>query len=424
MAKFSARAVAMMGKPGRHADGDGLYLVVDTSGAKRWLFMFTWAGKRREMGLGGLSKVSLAAARDKASEARALLGQGINPLEARQASNAAPTFGVFADAYIKAQAPGWKGAKTEPGWRNTIENHAAALTDKRLDSITTADVEAVLLPLWTTKAETAQKLQNRLERILDAAKAKKLRSGDNPARWRGHLEHLLSKRLKLTKGHHPSMPFAALPAFMAALDDVDGMGALALKFAILTASREAMVTEAVWSEIDLPSRMWTIPAVRMKGDINEARGKAFQIPLSAAAIAVLEKAGRVRFADPKGPDYVFLSAKPGSPMSNSTMDKVLDLYGAPWVPEGERSFVPHGFRSTFRDWAGEETDFEDSVVEFALAHKVGTPTERAYRRASALKKRVKLMEAWGRFALSCRGSAGNRLRSVGDSVSLSQVDHS
>ena len=325
----------------------------------------------------------------------------MSPMDARKASEAAPTFGEFADTYIKAQAPGWKGAKTEAGWRNTVENHAAALKDKRLDQITTADIESVLKPIWTTKAETAQKLQMRLESILDAAKVKGFRTGDNPARWRGHLEHLLSKRLKLTRGHHPSMPFAALPAFMATLDDVGGMGALALKFAVLTAAREGMVTGAVWSEIDLPGAMWTIPAERMKGDINEAKGEAFQIPLSAAAVAVLEAAGKVRFAHPKGPDYVFLSAKPGAPLSNATMDAVLDRMAQP--------YVPHGFRSTFRDWAGDRTNFDRDVVEMALAHVVGSPTERAYRRASALEKRAKLMAAWGRFATSRKGAPAGRV---------------
>lgn len=397
---LSARKVETITAANLYPDGGNLYLQVTPTGNKSWAFIFQWRGKRRQMGLGSYTKVSLAQARAKAADARALLGEGLNPLEARQARDAAPTFGEFADSYITDQAPGWKGAKTEPGWRNTIENHAAPLADMRLDAITTDDVLDVLRPIWTTKAETGQKLQNRLERILDAAKAKGHRKGENPARWRGHLEHLLSKRLKLTKGHHPSMPYVSLPAFMRDLDDADGSGALALAFAILTASREAMVTGAVWSEIDLPGRVWTIPAVRMKGDINEAQGEAFQIPLSPAAVAVLEKAGKVRFANPRGPDYVFLSAKPGSPLSNATMDKVLDTYGAPWVPAGGRSFVPHGFRSTFRDWAGEETHFDRDVVEFALAHKVGSPTERAYRRASALKKRAKLMDAWGRYATS------------------------
>lgn len=389
---LSARKVETIKAPGLYADGGNLYLQVTPTGAKSWAFIFQWRGKRRQMGLGAYTKVTLAKAREKAADARALLGQGVNPLDARKARNAAPTFGEFADSYITAQAPGWKGDKTEPGWRNTIENHAAPLADMRLDAITTDDILDVLRPIWTVKAETAQKLQNRLERILDAAKAKGLRTGENPARWRGHLEHLLSKRLKLTRGHHPSMPYVGLPAFMRDLGDVEGSGALALQFAILTASREAMVTGAVWSEIDLAERMWTIPAVRMKGDINEAQGAAFQIPLSAAAVAVLEKAGKVRFANPRGPDYVFISAKPGAPLSNATMDAVLDRM--------EQPYVPHGFRSTFRDWAGEETNFDPSVIEFALAHKVGTPTERAYRRASALKKRAKLMDAWGRYATS------------------------
>lgn len=271
---------------------------------------------------------------------------------------------------------------------------------KRLDGITTADVEAILLPLWTTKAETAQKLQNRLERILDAAKVKGLRTGDNPARWRGHLEHLLSKRLKLTRGHHPSMPYKALPAFMAALDDADGMGALALEFAVLTAAREGMVTGAVWSEIDTAGAMWTIPAARMKGDVNDAVLDDFQIPLSKAALDVLVRAAKLRFADRKGPAYVFPSAKAGAALSNATMDKVLDTVGKPWVPPGARSYVPHGFRSTFRDWAGEETDFDREIIELALAHVVGSATERAYRRGTGLKKRARLMEAWGRFASS------------------------
>ena len=297
----------------------------------------------------------------------------------------------MSDAFIEAQRAGWTGEKTEPNWRCSLENYAAALRPLAPNDITTADVVAVLEPIWTVKPETAQKTQNRIERVLDAAKVKGLRTGENPARWRGHLEFLLSKKQKLSRGHHPALPYAKAPAFMRDLAARDGMGALGLEFLVLTVAREAMVTEAVWSEIDMRGALWTIPAARMKGDINEKAGAAFQVPLSPQALAVLRRAAAFRLAPGDGPDFVFPGAKAGRPMSNSTMDSVLDRMKV--------AAVPHGFRSTFRDWAGDKTKFEREVVELALAHKFGDPTERAYRRSTALEKRRKLMEAWGRYAV-------------------------
>lgn len=396
MGKLSARRVETVKEPGRYSDGDNLYLVVEKSGAKRWLFMYRWGDKRREMGLGGLAKVGLSDARDAAADARRLLGKGVDPTtakreEAARRRAAATTFGDVCDAYIEAQKPGWTGAKTEPNWRCSLETHAAALRPLSPDEITTEDVVSVLEPIWTVKPETAQKTQNRIERVLDAAKVKGLRTGENPARWRGHLEHLLSKKQKLSRGHHPALSFAKAPGFMRDLSQREGMGALALEFLVLTVARESMVLDAVWSEIDMAAAVWTIPAARMKGDLNEKAGEAFEIPLSSAALAVLRRASAFRRLHPGHPDLVFPSTKPGRPMSNATMDAVLDRMGV--------ECVPHGFRSTFRDWAGDKTSFDREVVELALAHKFGDPTERAYRRSTALEKRRKLMDAWGRYTV-------------------------
>lgn len=396
MGKLSARRVETVKEPGRYSDGDNLYLIVEKSSAKRWAFMYRWNGKRREMGLGGLVKVGLADAREAATAARRLLGKGIDPTTAKREEVArrrasATTFGDLCDAYIEAKKPGWTGMKTEPNWRCSLETHAAALRPLAPDEITTDDVVAVLEPIWTAKPETAQKTQNRLEQVLDAAKAKGLRTGENPARWRGHLQHLLSKKQKLSRGHHPALPFAKAPTFMRDLSQREGMGALGLEFLVLTVARESMVTDAVWSEIDMEAALWTIPAARMKGDLNEKAGEAFQIPLSSAALAALRRASAFRRLHPDNPDLVFPSTKPGRPMSNATMDAVLDRMGV--------ECVPHGFRSTFRDWAGDKTSFDREIVELALAHKFGDPTERAYRRSTALEKRRKLMDAWARYVV-------------------------
>ncbi|MEP2757495.1 MAG: integrase arm-type DNA-binding domain-containing protein [Hyphomicrobiales bacterium] len=251
--RLSARAVQALSKPGLHADGDGLYLAVTASGSKSWRFIFQWHGKRTEMGLGKLSAVSLADARDSAGQARALVAKGVNPIELRKAEkakNSAQSFGEFADLLIDDLAPGFRNAKHIAQWRMTLTNYAAPLRPKQLNEIDTAAVLSVLKPIWQEKPETAIRLRGRLERVLDAAKAQGLRSGENPARWRGHLDALLPKRQKLTRGHHAAMPYNDLPDFMNTLRASESFSALALEWCILTATRSGETLNATWSEID------------------------------------------------------------------------------------------------------------------------------------------------------------------------------
>jgi len=389
--RLSARAVTTLTKPGRHADGNGLYLVIDKSGARRWLFLFRWQGKLKEMGLGGLSAVSLADARAKASEARRQLDAGQNPIEARRkaetAKEAGQTFGAFVDTLLPTITKSFRNAKHRAQWKSTLDTHGAKLRPMRLDAIETADVLATLKPIWQTKPETASRLRGRIEHVLAAATAEGLRTGDNPARWRNHLDKLLPKRGKLTRGHHAAMPYTAVPAFIADLRDREAVAARALEFAILCASRSGEVLGARWAEMDLSEKVWTIPAERMKA------GKPHRVPLSARALAILTDLKKAEAGE-----YVFPGAKPKRPLSSHALLMLMRRTSA-------KEFTPHGFRSSFRDWAGETTNFPRDVVEMALAHTVGDATERAYRRGDALEKRRKLLEAWARFVSTMKADA-------------------
>jgi integrase len=367
-------------KPGRHSDGDGLYLVVDPSGAKRWLFMFRWGGKLKEMGLGGLASVSLSEAREKAGEARRVLTSGRNPIEARRAAqatlNAVQTFGAFADALVADISHGFRNEKHKAQWSMTLTKYAAPLRDKPLDAIQTDDVLSVLTPLWQTKSETASRLRGRIERVLDAARAKGLRSGENPARWRGHLDHLLPKRHNLTRGHHAALPYPDVPAFVAELRNREAIAALALEFTILNAARSGEALGAKWNEIDRDAKVWTVPPERMK------TGREHRVPLTKRALEILETVGQIRTGD-----YVFPGQRRGRPLSIMSMEMLLRRMKV--------DVTVHGFRSSFRDWAGECTSFPREIAETALA--IGDETERAYRRGDALEKRRKLMAAWAAF---------------------------
>jgi integrase len=381
--RLTARTVATATKPGRHADGNGLYLVVDTSGAKRWLFMFRWEGKLKEMGLGGLTSVSLAEAREQADNARKVLASGRNPIEERRLAGAAQasrqTFGRFADDLVAELTKGFRNEKHKWQWSQTLNDYAASLRTKYVDEITTDDVLKVLKPIWTTKQETASRLRGRLERILDAARARGLRKGENPARWRGHLDHLLSRRQKLARGHHAAMPFQQVPAFVAALQEREAVAALALEFLILCASRTGEVIGAKWAEIDLDKGVWTVPGARMKA------GREHRVPLTERALEILAKVAVSRGES----DYVFPGRRPKAPLSNMAMDMLLRRM--------KRTETVHGFRSSFRDWAGETTSFPRDLAEHALAHNVGDEVERAYRRGDALDRRRQLMEAWASY---------------------------
>ena len=366
-------SVKAASEPGRYADGAGLYLIVDRHG-KRWALFFKWRGKRREMGLGPYPAVTLLNAREKAEEARRAVQAGMDPIEARKAPVAvSETFSTFAEDLIADLRPGWTGAKTEAGWKRSLLTHAKPLADKPLDAITTADVLEAVKPYWTDKPESGQKLRARIEVALDAAKAKGLRSGDNPARWRGHLDRLLSKPQKLTRGHHRSIHYSEAPDLMKALAGKQGMSARALEWTIFTVAREGMTLGAMWPEIGAD---WTVPAARMK------HRKVFVVPLAPQARAVLAHCDR-------STPYVFPGRWLERGLSNSSMDKLLKDMGV--------NATPHGFRTTFREWAGDCTDHPREVAEAALAHLVGDATERAYRRGYALEKVRALLTDWANY---------------------------
>lgn len=371
-------------------DGGGLWLVTKGQG-RYWILDYRFGGRRREMGIGPLHTIGLAEARRKAEAARDLLKRGIDPIEHRhgveaieaaKAQAAIKKFGDYADSYIDAAvaAGRWRGAKTEAGWRNTLTNHAKPLRDKALADIDVADVLAVLRPLWGEKQETAEKLRERLERVLDSARVEGLRSGENPAAWKGNLEHVLHRPDALTRTtHHAAMPHAAVAPFMKKLAAVDGIGARALEFTILTACRSGEARGATWDEIDLDGKVWAIPAGRMKG------GKAHRVPLSDAAIAVLTDMSAKRLND-----IVFPGIRDKKPLSDMSLAKALKSAGG-------GDFTVHGFRSTFRDWATEVAQAPREIAEAALSHAVGDAVERSYARSDALERRRALMADWAGY---------------------------
>lgn len=390
--KLSAKAVEALSKPGRHSDGGGLYLKVLPDGRRQWVFMYRWQGKQKEMGLGAFLPVNatkgqryefvtLAEARQKATDARAAIAQGVDPMQARNKASGVPLFGEFADALIDDLASGFRNEKHLAQWRMTLgDTYCKTIRNKPVDQITTADVLEVLKPVWQKKAETASRIRGRIERVLNAAKAKGYRSGENPAAWRGHLANLLPKRQKLQRGHHAAMPFEDVPAFLAGLRDRPATAARALEITILTAARSGEVYGATWSEIDLKAQVWTVPAARMKA------GRDHRVPLTPRAVAILEEMKKLG-SEPDA--YVFPGQKRDRPLSNMAMDMILRRM--------EVAVTVHGFRSSFRDWAGEVSAFPREVAEAALAHVVGDETERAYRRGDALAKRRKMMEAWANY---------------------------
>jgi len=381
-------------KAGLHSDGGGLYLVVDKSGAKRWAFVFRWDGKRSEMGLGGAQKVSLSRARSLAATARDNLGEGLNPIEVRKADQEIPTFGTMADEVVKSLSPSWRNAKHKAQWEMTLTEHAKALRTRRVNEINTQHVLDVLKPL-ADRAETAARLRGRIERVLDAARAKGHIRGPwaNPAAWKGNLAHLLPGRGKLSRGHHKALPFVDVPAFLVELRSRDAMAALALEFAILTAARTSEVLAATWGEVDLKGKIWTVPAGRMKA------AKEHRVPLSPAAIAILTKVGEAKTGE-----LIF----PGpAPKKRKDRDKERPLSTNAFralLGRMEVDTTPHGFRSSFRDWCGEASTFPRELAEQALAHVVGDDTERAYRRGDALERRRKMMEAWANYCAKPSGS--------------------
>ena len=394
--KLTALMVKSLNTVGKHADGNGLFLQVTAHPKtgelrKSWLVRFTpLNGKVRETGIGGIDVVTLAEAREKTIEIRKNAKSGadavVTKVEVRQevvrTRAASMTFAQCAEAYVKAHESGWKNEKHKAQWTATLKTYAYPVFGKvAVQDINVGMVMKVLDPIWQTKTETASRLRGRLENILDWARVREYRTGENPARWRGHLEKALPARNKAKKvKHHAALPIDELPAFMRLLASQTSIGARAFEFTILTATRTSEAIGARWDEINLSDYSWTIPAERMKG------GRIHRIPLSTAAIKVIDA---VQGLDPV---YVFPGLKVGHPISNMTLLMTLRRMDRP-------DLTAHGFRSTFRDWAAERTEFQNEVAEAALAHVVRNQAEAAYRRGDLFEKRRALMEAWGKFAV-------------------------
>jgi integrase len=382
--RLSARKVATA-KPGKHSDGGNLYLIVSDTGSRKWVLRFTWRGAAKEMGLGSAKDVPLADAREKATDARRTLSKGLNPIDERKRDGGVPTFGEMADDVCETLSAGFRNAKHKAQWRMTLGKYAGPLRGKPVDTISTEDVLAVLKPIWTERAETASRLRGRIEKVLDAAKAKGHRSAENPARWRGHLDHLLPKPLKLTRGHHPAMAYDEVPRFVGELRTREATAARALEFCILTAARSGEVLGLRRSEVDFEKKVWTVPSDRMKA------GREHRVPLSASAISILKDAAKANSGD-----FLFPGQARNRPLSNMAMDMMLRRMK-------RNDVTVHGFRSSFRDWAGNVSNFPREITETALAHVIGDKAEQAYRRSDALEKRRKLMEAWATYCQPRKG---------------------
>ena len=409
--KLKALSVEKLTKPGLYGDGGGLYLQITRDNIKSWLFRYMKNGKARGMGLGPLHTISLAQAREKAHECRSFLLKGFDPLDEKQKSQAAAkkqeaeakakteaatppaplpgkTFKDCAEELIKSKETGWRNEKHKDQWRNTLSKYAyPVIGDLEVSAIETAHIMQILSPIWAEKTETASRVRGRIESVLNYAKVFGYRTAENPARWKGHLDHLLPKESAVTTvQHHPALPYKELPEFMENLREKESIAAFALEFLILTATRGNETRNACWEEFDLEEKIWTIPASRMKSK------KAHRIPLSEQALLVLKK--MLRFGN-RG--LVFPGQKIGQPLSEATMLQLLRRIR-------EEKFTAHGFRSTFRDWASECTTHDSNVCEMALAHTIENKTEAAYRRGDLLARRAALMNDWGAYC----GSKGSK----------------
>jgi len=390
--RLSHRKVETLKKPGMYSDGGGLYLQVtqgsDDTPRKSWLFRYAVAGRERQMGLGPVADVPLAEARDRASAAREMRRARKDPITEREASRAEASlvaakmmsFDECATAYIAAHRAGWRNIKHASQWTNTITAYCSPVFGKLpVQLVDVGLVMKAIEPLWATKPETAGRLRGRIERILDWAKIRGYRDGENPARWRGHLDHLLPSRGKVRRvKHHAALPYPEIRAFVAALKGRDAVAARALEFAILTAARTSEVLGATWSEIDLDARLWIIPAERMKA------GREHRVPLGGRTIEIIRK-----MMASKQNDYVFYGDRRAT-LSNMSLLMLLRRMG-------RNDITTHGFRSTFRDWVAEQTDCPSAVAEMALAHSIGNAVEAAYRRGDMLDKRRPLMAQWGNY---------------------------
>ena len=399
--KLAALAVSRVKKPGYYGDGGGLWLQVSGAGTKSWIFRFTLHGRAREMGLGPLHTISLADAREAAHYCRKVLLEGIDPIEDRRDKKAAArldgtkamTFDACAETYMTAHEAGWRNAKHAGQWRSTLKSYAGpVLGQLPVQGIDVGLVMKVLEPIWTEKTETASRVRGRIEAVLDWATARGYRHGDNPARWRGHLQNLLPRRAKVQRvKHHAALPYTEIGVFMSELRAQNGIAAVALEFLILTATRTSETIGATWDEIDLNRALWTIPADRIKAS------RKHRVPLCHPAMAIVR-----RMHECRQNIYVFPGMKRQRPLSNMALLALLKRM--------ERSnLTSHGFRSTFKDWAAEQTNYPREVSEMALAHAVSDKVEAAYRRGDLFTKRQRLMEEWGRY---CGSPARLRINNV------------
>lgn len=415
--KLSAVAVQKTKEPGYYGDGGGLWLQISKLGGKSWVFRFTMNGKPREMGLGPVHTVTLAEARSKALECRKAVAEGRDPIEERKASEArakleaakSKTFEECANAYIDANRAGWKNEKHVQQWQNTLATYAfpkigqlsvAAIDTGLVLSVLQQETGKDKAQLWHAKTETASRLRGRIESILDWASFRGFREGENPARWKGHLEHELPARSKVQKvEHHAALPYVEVGAFMTDLRQREGISARALEFAILTAARSGEVRGAVWDEIDLKAKLWTIPAERMKAE------KEHRVPLSDVAVKLLEALPRVKREVHVGKqtdddlDYIFPAPRTGK-LSDMALTAVLRRME-------REGLTQHGFRSTFREWAGEQTAHPREVIEHALAHRLKDKAEAAYQRGSLMPKRARLMADWAHYCGIVQTDAAN-----------------
>lgn len=384
-------------KPGMHADGNGLYLRVQNSGAKGWIFRFQLNGRRREMGLGILEDKPVVDARTEALNLSKLVRQGIDPIEDRKAQQIAnmanavrkvPTFSEAATQFIDSKEDGWRNAKHRTQWRNTLSTYCAPFTSKFVDTVTIDDVESILRPIWLSKTETATRILTRIVRVISYA-ADKGWSEDDAGTWSSRLHRRLPAIKKSERVvHYPALPFLQITAFMTDLRTRPGMAAKALEFSILCASRSGEVRLATWSEIDLVGGKWTIPGVRMK------MKKPHTVMLSRQAIALLLS---ICPKNATKEELIFPGERPSRPLSDNTIRAVIRRNKTVWLDEHGKFVVPHGFRSTFRDWAAEKTDHDSDVIEMSLAHSIKDATERAYRRGNLAEKRQRLMQDWADY---------------------------
>ena len=396
-ARLTALGVSKLTKPGYYGDGGGLWLQVSATGSKSWVYRFSLNGRAREMGLGPLRKVPLASARACAQSCGELCQQGIDPIDAKRAKQAqaaldtakAVTFGDCATRYIEAHRAGWRNAKHAAQWQATLDTYAKPVIGSlAVQAVDTGLVLNVLEPIWNTKPETAGRVRGRIESILDWARVRGFRSGENPARWRGHLDKLLPRKSKVRAvQHHPALPYGEVPQFMTQLRQQQGMAAQCLEFVILTACRTGEAIGATRNEVNSKDRTWTIPGSRMKA------GKEHRVPLSDRAMQLAQTDSQLVVGE-----FLFLGGVGQRGLSNMALTALLRRMGRDGI-------TVHGFRSAFRDWAAETTAFPNEVVEMALAHVIGNAAEAAYRRGDLFEKRRRLMEAWADYCAHGQSSA-------------------